>query len=450
MKIATVSAVGLLLLVVGIAVSRSANDSVGGSSSGEEEAGVTVSEREAMPSDRRSGRERSFEEMMKDYPFAADRLEALYLKYPNLRPADVDLADGETLIGEMKRLFEEMGEDLRLPSEMGAQLSGRDEWNEELVKKFLDERKGALEMLLKVCELSTKEATFRYSIFDGSPEILHGLSGSKLLSLALIDAIRSGDEEGAKRYLDALGQIGEAVSRPFLVHSLGGSAMTRQTQRALGRLAEAGFDVSNYVAQATVSRSPEIVLESLRKEVGGVISFLEAGKGRDVGAFAKFVSSTLGVSFSSDGELDSNHQLMREELENMDLDVLQDDYARMASKFLTSLPENFGAAGIDEQVLGDFEFRVSDQGASEGRTLVLESLLDPTFGAVLKQSVQAEQSQREFLTHSAMQQAVAAGVTINRVEDLVPKYLPAVPVNAGTGEAFFYDPGEGAVDFGEK
>ena len=141
---------------------------------------------------------------------------------------------------------------------------------------------------------------------------------------------------------------------------------------------------------------------------------------------------------------------MREELENMDLDVLQDDYARMASKFLTSLPENFGAAGIDEQVLGDFEFRVSDQGASEGRTLVLESLLDPTFGAVLKQSVQAEQSQREFLTHSAMQQAVAAGVTINRVEDLVPKYLPAVPVNAGTGEAFFYDPGEGAVDFGEK
>ncbi len=98
MKIAKVSAVGLLLLVVGIVGSQSAKDSVGGSSSGEEE----------------------------------------------------------------------MGEDLRFSIEMNRQLSGRAEWNEELVRKFLDERKEVMDLLLKVCELSTKEATFRYSIFGAS------------------------------------------------------------------------------------------------------------------------------------------------------------------------------------------------------------------------------------------------------------------------------------------
>ncbi|MGJ8696037.1 MAG: hypothetical protein ACSHYF_06950 [Verrucomicrobiaceae bacterium] len=446
MKVLPMMLAGLLLLVVVIVVLQ--KDLKDGSSPGEEEATVVVAERKAVSTDRTKGRKRSMEDLMSNFPYAGDRLEELYLKYPNLRPAESELAVGVTLIDELNRLFEEMDEALRFPAEMRGQLNGREEWDEEMVGKYLDEKKEALDRLIELSKLSTEESRFRYSFMDSSPEIINVNKGSKLLSLALIHAVRTGDDERARQYFDALGKMGEAVSRPFVIHSLVGSAITNLTQQRLAGLAEAGFDVSGYVDRVSVPRSAEVMMDSLRREVGGVVSYLEAAKGADQGEFVDYIFKFVGEFSTDDGEHDS--RLMREEIRTMNIDTFQDDYARMISEYMAAFPETVGGENLDEQVLGDFEFRIADQGVSEGRALVLSAFLDPLLRVAAKQPVKAEQSRRELLTHHAMQQAAAAGVAVERVEDLVPRYLPAVPVNAKTGEPFVYDGDAGGVNFGES
>jgi|GEM_PF-6084211 len=450
MKILAVSILLLiaLTLALGILISRSNS---GRPPSEEEHSSAIVSERLPEEYDFTKNRKKSLDELTANFPYAEERLEALYQKYPNLRPAGFKPAEGKTVVNELDRIVEEEKGDLRLPRDLSRQRRGYKEWDQEAVGEHLAEKKDLLEQLLKLSELSTDEATFRYSFFDLSPGVVNAKHAHDFLTLALGHAVRSGDGERTLQILNALKSVGEASSKPFLVNSLVGDAISQSVQKSLGKLAEAGFDVSANIHNFTAPRSTDEMFESFRRELAGTISLLEAirKKGRPE-HITEYSSAISHVPFSDEIDSDPEAQLLCKELASLKLEDFQDDYAMVVSRLLEALAQNPAVVNLSDPVLPDFEFKISDQGVSKGRALLLEQLTGPIVKTAATRMMKAEQSRRELITHSAMQQAAAAGLQVSELADLVPDYLPEVPVNSKTGEPFSINHEEDGLDFGEK
>ena len=443
MKILTVSILLLLALTIVIFVS---SDEPVEPPSRKEETTVTTSERKTNSKIRNL----SHDEMILDFPYAKERLGILYKKYPNLRPSEFKPADGPTIIDELDRLVAETGDDLKIPREFNRQKIKTEEWHQEVIGNYLTEKKDVLGALLNLSELSTGESTFRYSDFDDSSSRMNVWRVRDFLGLAMDHAMRSGDEAKAAQIINALERIGEAGSKPFLADSLIGDAVHQSVQRSLGELAQAEFDVSGHIEKLAAPSSTKVILESLRREVIGTVSLLEAFKKGDQENINGFFTALSGNLPSDEQEKGSEEKLLLEELADLDIDDFQDDFAMIVSRFMEALPEAPAEVSLGDPVLSDFEFKILEQGVSESRALLLEPFLASMLKGASRQPVRAEHSRRELITHSAMQQAAAAGVTVNELADLVPDFLPEVPVNPKTGEPFMIDPEKGGVDFGPK
>lgn len=442
MKISKMTLAGFVLLCVAVATPFMINLEKNGPSTEPETSNMNVSSSDRVDPKGSTSRKQSLKGILTNYPYAHERLEELYQKYPILRLPEFVPADGVTLVDELNRYFEGLESDeLKLPQEIRDQRRGKEAWNEESVSTFLAEKKVIIDRLLELSKLPPQQSRFRYLIGDGDPGLLDSVKAVDLLNLAFLNELRTGEIQQAEELFDAILNFQEGTSKPFLVNALVVNVAHDRLLKDLTRLAQEGYDVSVFTDKVNQVTSRETAMDSLRHEAGSFISLMEAAKQVEdpTALFQYFASMDMGGAANNKGPSVLDQILMRKEAMNWDLNDFQDDYARVLSGFFAAAPDPANPESMIHHDAGNPKLEVSHYGLPKGRELILETLM-PSMILLSSRVPKTELLNRELTTWNALNAAAASGLNPSELSELVPGFLPEVPVFPATNEPFSFDP----------
>ena len=384
---------------------------------------------------------------MDNYPFAYDRLEEFYRKYPNLRLAEFVEPDSPVLLDELDLLFKNAGE-IEIPQAIVNQVTGKEEWDGELVAAYLEENRELIQKLLEISKYDTRPSRFRYQLNEETPEIWQARTAFRLLHLNMLHHLRTDNREQAGEMMGALLQFQEASSGPFLIHSLVGNSYQKQLGANLIELAREAMDVREFSERLENYSSREAIAGGLKMEFGSLISLIEAAKkvGDQSEVGERVRSMFMGGTHLDGSKLSENERmLIEEEVKNFNLDELQENYARVLSGLVDALPRTDDDESMAE---ADPRMNISHYQFSLGQEMMLSAMV-PQVNSIALQIVKVEQTNRELQIWNALNQASSAGSRPAELSELVPNFLQEVPINPVTQEPFVLDSEAWTLEAGE-
>lgn len=443
MKISKMTIAGIALLISAAAAPFVLNHAEKTPSETTIDPKVNVTSSIVANSKRSTGHSRSVEEILANYPFAYQRLEELYQQYPNLRLPEFVPTDEVTLLDEFNRYFESLDNQLSIPREIQKQMHGEAQWDSASITRFLEENQGAVDRLLEISKFPTQPSHFRYLISERTPETLNTIGALRLLELAFLHETRSNNPQQAEVLFDAILMIREGLSTPFVAQGFVENAAANSLLKGMRSLSQDGYDFSSFADRLDQFAPRKSLISSLQLEAGSFISLLESAKQlEDRTVLIEQLAPIMNPVTKEDGqELTVADQfLMRKEALDWNLNDFQDAYAKVISGYLERMPDPARPETMLRLEGDGSGTRTSLAGLelTKGRDWILASFV-PKMELFTSKIAQIETLKRELNTWNALNQAKASGLKPIMLLDLVPDFLPEVPVNPVTGEAFAFD-----------
>lgn len=350
-------------------------------------------------------------------PAERKRLEELYQRYPMLRPEPFVRPDGltiyeglVTLLPELEALDKESTKNLYLMA------SGKEEWDDEAVSEFLRQNADLLSKISEASSFSPLDVDGFMDFSHECPEILGISLGAKLLNLQLHSAIRSNDHDLAFEALRVFDRFRKTEGRSH-IHVLVAANVEDQVTRSLSHLSEQGYAVSELVDAWPWIDPRAAILRAMRGEFASKVLFLEGAK-----------NGTLsGESFEPFEEVGF--------IEGLAHTKLQELIAQISSEQVASVTEapwweqkNIDSIQQVAELTNEVDLSPIDRQFLELTTSVSSP---KAFG----RSFGPQEARRlELTVLSAYQEALRAGEEPQVIEDLIPEFLPHVPIDPWTGE----------------
>ena len=381
---------------------------------------------------------RSFDQLLNNYPFAFERLEEIYAKYPDLRIAKFISVEGEAMADSLNQYFESLDKGVPIiPDWVKLQLRGKEEWDQEKIGIYLEENDELLARLLEISKLPKSQTRFRYRVAEEVPEMMHGFTANGLLRVALIYQIREGNVSQAKEIYRAAMDLSEGVSKPFVIQAIGRNGMERNVFGSLRDLAQEGYDISFHTNEISGDDLVTSFSDALRLEAGSFISLIEATKpfDEDRELLSRGLASIMPMSTSDATPSLEDQRLMQEVGMTMEIEEFQEIYAEAFSDYLVEMNQWLFS---EDSEIPTMAIDLEETDLPRGKALILNRFL-PRVEMMIKQILKRELLMREVTTWNALNQAVAAGHDPKEIADLVPEFLDEIPVNPMTHQAFSLD-----------
>lgn len=398
---------------------------------------VSSSQENQVAGRKRQRSSRSLESLLSHYPFAYERLEQLYAKYPELRLAKFTPTEGDTIVDSLNQYFESLDKGVPvLPGWVKAQLSGKEEWDHEKIAMYLEENDGFLTRLLEISKLPKGQPHFRYLIGEQSPELMNGIAAVGFLRAALVYQVREGSSNQAGEVYRAIMNLKKGVSEPFLIHELGRNSIEKGVFKELRDLAQEGYDLNFYSDESADDDILASYTDSLRLEVGSLVSLIEATKQfEDRDLVSRSFASIMPIDIADATPSLEDQGLMRETAMSIEVDEFQEIYAKVIADYLVEVDQWQPSEGSKMPTMV-IDLEKTDLPRS--LALILNGFL-PRAEKMTTQILKGELLKRELTTWDALNKAVAAGNDPQEISDLVPEFLDKVPVNPMTNQAFVLD-----------
>jgi RNA polymerase sigma factor (sigma-70 family) len=388
-----------------------------------------------MESQRQRDAIASFTKKLGNYPYAYDRLEELYRKYPNLRRKEYQRPDGPVMMEEFGQFIKTTEWELvTLPDEIKDQLKGKKKWNAEEITAFLEKRKDLIAKLIEISKFPTEAPKFEPPQFSTPcPEVMSGMKVSHLLRIASVQALRSNDLQRAAELIKAQRRFRDAIAEGSMVGGMIGNYIESELQNQLSKLSREGYEIAPYLEKPIHS---QILAEALRIEFSGLISFMEmlhhSQTPPDV------IARALNGFFEPEVPKDYNVSRF----------TPQPDYRQLGERMAARFSKLIAWMEQSEKS-GEW----SEPTASNIKKDLFPDISDSTFAGILEDELttaminhgsrnplKSERLYRELSTLDALHRARADGLTPQSLSELVPTYLPKIPVDPMTQQSFSYDP----------
>jgi len=382
--------------------------------------------------------------ILSTYPLAHDRLEEIYKIYPNLRPGEFTHPTELTLIEALTQKFDsnyELFKKLEIPSEIKNQMLGKVPWNNDAVSEFLSSRQNLLTELIELSNFSTDHPKLFYRFTDSTPEASLIRVSCDFLNLAISRATRNGEHELSTLLQDTQERFLKSLSAGNLVHLQVASALSINQKKTLIALGKDG----HIAPKPSPFIHPLQYADALRSEVAGMISFLEA-----VHSFHDRDLIKPGViTFTQMSSHDPDpHE--KKELEALflkaDIRAIEEHYSAMMSNAVSVF--SYAATSSTEENGNRFEkqLQLGPEWFPKPYGPLLK-LIAPSYAAKeIKKSQEHTRLNLEIQTYNAINQANRNDFSFASLAELVPTYLPGIPVDPKTSEPFIYNPQTGSLE----
>ncbi len=428
MKISKTATVGIALLLMTLAIPAAKHFYFRGKEKLSAPSMVTMKSSSAADREE-AARRRAERAELSNYPYAYDRLEELYQKYPNLRRKAYKRPEGPLLIEEFKKFIQSPDCQLvELPDDIKKQLRGKKEWNSVEIAAFLTDKKDLIAKLIELSRLPTDAVKFECPrLSDTCPEVMRALKASDLLLLAFAHESRSQNFKRAEELVAAQHRFRDAVNNGPLLGGIVARTLGSELESKLCNLSLQGYEVTSHIEK---QNSAAGMAESLRVEFSATISLLE------------MLDHTR---LSTDTILAEMKPMMPEEyfpikspFTKPDYRQIQENAARRYSEVIAWMDqsEKSGDWSGKDAMLAKLSPDIS--------TDTLGGMLEKDFiGNVLSltsnHALRSERSYRTLLTLDAVSRAKKDGLTPQSLQELVPHYLPKLPVDPETQQPFLYN-----------
>ncbi len=402
-------------------------------------------------SNRETPRKLSIEEQFNSHPYAHDRLEEIYQKFPILRQKPYVRPEGRVLFEALNELGDSTGDRSGLPEHLRKQLSGAEEWDAEEVARFLVDNKELIQKLSEIANLPTLYLRQYVRFYDTSPELLYTRKYESL-RLGMISAIRSGDSASATEFLNTYQPVIQALKKGgSQLHIMVALTLQNRAMSDLIVLARQDFDIDPFASNLSSHTDVAAYGEALRREFGAAISAMEAVRNaEDYFEMGKHAFKAMSGLSTRDQEMSLVEKIrlgevMKETARKMDVRHFENEYARVFSGYLSAFAD-LEKSGDWQAFQNDPRFDLETYQLSEGYQLFFKKLLPRKIDSSIKSLTQRERKLRELRIWNAIRQADTAGKRPKNLAELVPNYLPEVPKDPASGASFVYYEESHSVD----
>jgi len=378
-----------------------------------------------------------------DYPFASERLEELYLKYPNLRISPFSPPKSITLVEELNEWCEknvELLEAARPPRSLLQQLGSTNSWNQDEALQFILKNQATLAKIQQLSELSTQPHERFGKVLDHIPEVINVQILSQLLNIAVKAHTLEEDPEKTAQALKSQRTFTKSLAQKSFKHAAIGARCEKKTKEVLLGLAQDGHVVPTFSPSSDFHMG-EVFLDSLRMEVATMVSLLEhihhAPDRSTIAPQLDFFFDYWADSYTDAMKLETFHAFLK-----ADFRTLQDHYASVFSRGI-SLIEPIMKSG-DWSSLNSLEEQLKpDEDLFFGENGTILKVIANHFKAIPyipTQLIEHQLLDDQITALNALNRAEQDGMSYSSLEELVPAYLQRIPEHPASRIPFHLDP----------